>query len=75
MIKKLQKHGNSRALVIEKPLMELLGIGDDTLLQLTVEGQSLIITPVDVGIGPERVKESLKKMRRRYGPMLKRLAE
>ena len=26
MIKKLQSHGNSQALVIDKPIMEMLGI-------------------------------------------------
>lgn len=58
MIKTLQKHGNSMALVIEKPMME-----------------ALVITPANVGVGRERIEELLKKMRRRYGPMLKRLAD
>lgn len=75
MIKTLQKHGNSMALVIEKPMMEALGIKEDTPLQLTLNGNALIITPTNVGAGRERIEESLKKMRRRYGPMLKRLAD
>ncbi len=75
MIKTLQKHGNSMALVIEKPIMEALGITEDTPLQLTLNGNALVITPANVGVGQARVEESLKKMRRRYGPMLKRLAE
>lgn len=75
MIKKLQAHGNSQALVIDKPLMEALGIDLDTELQVTVSGNSLIITPVNVGIGRERVVEAVEKLRPRYGGMLKRLAE
>jgi len=75
MIKTLQKHGNSMALVFEKPMMEALGITEDTPLQLTLNGNALVITPANVGVGQARVEESLKKMRRRYGPMLKRLAE
>jgi len=75
MIKTLQKHGNSRALVIEKPLMDLLGIKDDTKLLLRVDGHNLIITPTNIGLGPKRVNQSLKKMRKRYGSMLKHLAE
>ncbi|CUS35826.1 AbrB/MazE/SpoVT family DNA-binding domain-containing protein [Candidatus Nitrospira nitrificans] len=75
MIKTLQKHGNSMALVIEKPMMEALGIKENTPLQLTVSGNALVITPANVGIGREEVEVSLKKMRRRYGPMLKRLAD
>ncbi len=75
MIKTLQKHGNSMALVIEKPMMEALGIKEDTPLQITLSGNALVITPANVGVGRERIEESLKKMRRRYGPMLKRLAD
>ena len=43
MVKRLQKHGNSQALVIEKPLLDALGIDGDTPLQVTVSGNSLII--------------------------------
>ena len=75
MIKTLKKHGNSMALVIEKPLMEALGIQADTPLQVTMNGNTLMVTPTHVGIGRERVERSLKKMRRRYGAMLKRLAD
>lgn len=75
MIKKLQSHGNSQALVIDKPLMEALGIDTDTELQVTVSGNSLIITPVNVGVGKERVVEAIEKLRPRYGEMLERLAE
>ena len=75
MIKTLKKHGNSMALVIEKPIMEALGIQADTPLQVTLNGNTLMITPTHVGVGQERVKQVLKKMRRRYGAMLKRLAD
>ena len=46
LTKKLARHGNSRALVIEKPILDLLGIDDDTTLQLHTDGESLILTPV-----------------------------
>ena len=75
MIKRLQKHGNSTALIIEKPVMQALGITEDTPLQVTVSGNALVITPANVGVGPERMKPIIKEIRKRYGPMLKRLAE
>lgn len=75
MIKKLQKHGNSRALVIDKALMEALGIDDTTPLQISVSGHSLIVTPVDVGLGRQAIAEAIKDLRPRYGKMLKNLAE
>jgi antitoxin component of MazEF toxin-antitoxin module len=75
MVKKLQKHGNSQALVIDRALMESLGIEVDTPLQLTVSGNSLIVTPVHVGLGRQQVEEAVAKLRPRYGTMLRRLAE
>jgi len=75
MIKKLQKHGNSQAIVLDKTLMETLGINQDTPLQVNVNGNSLIITPVNVGIGKEAVSESIKKLRPGYEKMLKNLAD
>lgn len=75
MIKTLKKHGNSMALVIEKPMMEALGITEETPLQVTVNGNALVVTPANVGVGPERMKIAIKGIRKRYGPMLKRLAD
>ena len=75
MIKTLTKVGNSHALVIEKPLLEALGIGPDTPLQVTVSGNSLIVTPATVGMGREAVAKSIKKLRPRYAKMLRKLAE
>lgn len=47
MIKKLTKHGNSYALVIEKPVMELLNIGADTVLKVSTNGKKLTIEPMN----------------------------
>ena len=75
MIKTLKRHGNSMALVIEKPMMEALGSTEETPLQVTVNGNALVVTPANVGVGPERMKAITKELRKRYGPMLKRLAD
>lgn len=75
MVKTLQKHGNSHALVIDKSLMEAVGIDADSPLQVTISGNSLIVTPVHVGLGRERTMKEIEELRPRYGEMLKRLAE
>ena len=75
MVKTLQKHGNSHALVIDKTLMETLGIEADTPLQVTVSGHTLVVTPANVGFGKDKVKASIKRLRPRYGRMLRNLAE
>lgn len=74
MIKTLQKHGNSQALVIEKALMDAIGVQAESQLQVVISGNSLIVTPVHVGVGRERVSEAIDKLRPRYGAMLERLA-
>lgn len=45
MIKYLVKHGNSWALVIDKPVLELLKLDSQTPLEITTDGQSLVIAP------------------------------
>ena len=75
MIKTLQKHGNSHALVIDKALMEALGIDESTPLQITVSGTALVVSPVEVGLGEEDVRDAIAKLRPKYAETLKRLAE
>lgn len=63
------------ALVIEKPMMEALGTTEETPLYVTVSGNALVVTLANVGVDPERMKATIKELRKRYGPMLKRLAD
>jgi len=43
MNKKLTKHGNSLALVIEKPILNLLKIDAETNLDITIDGDALVV--------------------------------
>lgn len=54
MVKKLTAHGNSAALVIDKPILELLDITMETPLEITTDGKNLIISPVT---GPARLRK------------------
>lgn len=75
VIKTLQRHGNSQALVLDKPILEMLGARDDTPLQISVSGGSLIVTPVDTGVGRDEIDRVFERLQPRYGDMLRRLAE
>lgn len=75
MTKKLAKHGNSYALVIDKPIMELLGITPDTPLELNTDGQCLVLTPVRSPEEQERFEEALETVHKRFGNAMKRLAD
>lgn len=75
MVKTLTRHGNSLALVIEKPVLELLGADAATPFEVTTDGRALVLTPV---LDPQRQKRfaaALDKVNRQYPKALKKLAE
>lgn len=45
MEKKFTKHGNSLALVIDKPLLKMLNMDEHSTVTLSIENGSIIITP------------------------------
>ena len=75
MVKTLIKHGNSLALVIDKPILEMLHISADTPLELTSNGDVLMISPVRDNSRQEKLRASLDKINRTFSDDLKRLAE
>jgi len=75
MIKKLRKQGNGQALPIDKTIMDAMGIDLDTPLEVTLSANTLVVTPVHVGLAKKSIDESMRKMRRRYGNTLKNLAK
>jgi antitoxin MazE len=75
MIKKLTKHGGSWALVIDQPVLDLLKISPDTLLEVRTDGQTLLVTPAQTDAQKDRFQAALDKTNHQYGRALKRLAE
>jgi antitoxin MazE len=75
MTKTLIKHGNSLALVIDKPILELLGIDADTQLELTTNGNALLISPVRSPEMDQKFKDSVAMIHKRFGKAMKKLAE
>jgi len=75
MIKKLIKHGNSVALIIDKPIMEILNITNETTFELTTDGKNLILSPQNEKNQEKNVMETLSKINKKYGNVLRRLGE
>lgn len=75
MVKHLTAHGNSAALVIDKPVLELLHITMNTPLELVTDGKSLIISPLRDAKRASRFRSALEAVNRRHGKTLKALAE
>jgi antitoxin component of MazEF toxin-antitoxin module len=75
MIKKLIQHGNSAALVIDKPILELLNVSIDTPFEVTTDGKNLILSPQTSGSEELDILKSLEKINKRYSNALRRLGE
>lgn len=57
MIKTLRPVGNSLGLIIDRPILELLGIDRRTQLRVTTDGKVLYIEPI-ARDGPDDTKPS-----------------
>ena len=77
MIKKLVRHGNSRALIIDKPILEIIGATDDSEFTITTNGTSLTITPVKSAEEERRLafEYAAEEALRRYGSTFEKLSK
>ena len=74
MIKKMVAHGNSAALIIDKPILDILKIGMDTPLEIATDGKNLIISPVQDAKREAKFRAALQKVNKKHGKTLKKLA-
>ena len=75
MIKKLTAHGNSAALVIDKPIMELLHITIDTSLDISTDGKILILSPITEPTRKQAFNAALKRVISKHGKTFAKLAK
>jgi antitoxin component of MazEF toxin-antitoxin module len=75
MIKRLQKVGNSNALLIDNAVLELLGLEENGEVQLVVTNGALIMTPVCPRVVDQsRFQEALDRVVDERREVLKRLS-
>ncbi len=75
MIKRLIKHGNSRALVIDKGLLEAAGIPEGALFQISINPNGgLIIQSIDDN-KLEIFEENFQKLNKKYSGLMKLLSD
>lgn len=75
MTKKLIKHGNSAALILDKALLDLLRVKIDTPLDVTTDGRNIIISPQAVPNAEGTLLDALEKINRKHGSVLKKLGQ
>lgn len=74
MQKTLTTIGNSLGIIIEKPILDLLGIGKDTPLELKTDGKRLIIQPLKENRSV-RIKNATQKVMTNHDETLRKLAK
>lgn len=75
MLKNLVKHGNSWALVIDRPILDLLNISPESPLEITTDGRSVIVAPAGLSERKDRVRAARKKINAKHAKAFKKLAE
>lgn len=75
MVKKLTKTGNSLALVLDRPLLEATGIDAETPLEVSTDGDVIVISPQREAGRAANLRSSVEEIHRRFGGVFRRLAE
>jgi len=75
MTKTLTRHGNSYALVIDRPILDLLRATPETPFDIVTDGNSLVLTPVRDQEEERRFQDALQMVHTRFGRAMKTLAE
>jgi antitoxin component of MazEF toxin-antitoxin module len=73
MVKKLTRLGNSLALLIDKPILDLLKITADTPIELSTDGHRLVVTPL--AADHEEAMTAGRRLMKRHARNLGRLAK
>jgi antitoxin component of MazEF toxin-antitoxin module len=74
MVKHMSKIGNSLGLIIDRPVLELLKIDEDTPLEVTTDGTGLHIQPVRESKA-NRVKKASRRVMTAHAGTLRKLAK
>jgi len=75
MVKKLTKTGNSLALVLDRPLLDRVKIDANTPLEVSTDGEVIVISPVRDRRRTIKLKKIVEKAHRQYGGVFARLAK
>ena len=75
MMKKLIRHGNSAALVLDKALLDVLKVRMDTPLEVTTDGRNIIVSPQVDERAEATLLEALEHINQKHGSVLSRLGK
>ena len=67
--------GNSLGIIIEKPILDLLGIGKETQLEMITDGKRLILEPVKAEDKTAKIKAATRRVMKNHDQTLRELAK
>lgn len=67
--------GNSMGIIIDKPILDLLGIGRESEVEITTDGRRLIIEPAEETGDTIEVRKLSKKVLKTHSKTFQKLAE
>jgi len=79
MIKKLSKHGNSLAIILDKAILTLLNIDEKTKIKIRTDGNNIILEPIKTEgkrgtFEDKKLKKIYEKLVEKYKDDLEKLA-
>lgn len=81
MLKRLSKHGNSLAILLDKPILELLDVNENTQFKIKIENGKIILEPVRpesefLTISEDkRLQKKYEELMKKYDAVFKKLAK
>lgn len=75
MRKNLTVVGNSLGIIIEKPILDLLGINKETQIEMSTDGKRLILEPVAEEDRVAKIKAATKRVMKNHDETLRELAK
>jgi antitoxin component of MazEF toxin-antitoxin module len=75
MLKRLTRTGNSLALVLDKPLLEAAHIDEDTPLEVSTNGDVIVISPARDKKRTAKLQAAVDAIEREFAGAFRRLAK
>lgn len=75
MLKNFVKHGNSWAIIVDRPILDLLKIDPEGLVELTTDGTSIRIQAANDDNHKEKLRRASSRINARHKKAFEKLAE
>jgi hypothetical protein len=75
MLKRLIKHGNSRAIVVDKAILKAAGIPENALFQISVNPSGGLVIQSIENTKTAVFRENFEKLNKKYKKLMQNLAD